>query len=670
MIPSFGGTEMKGLFPSKDGNPSSSRLFHPLSLRKERTSEQATAEHNGLSPRAKTLALAFAALGVVYGDIGTSPLYAIKECFHGLHAIGLSEGNILGVLSLVFWSLTMVVSIKYVIFIVKADNKGEGGIYALLALIVSDKGMSPSRLHSTVVVAGIFGAALLYGDGIITPAISVLSAIEGLEVATTAAAPAVLPLTCIVIMLLFLVQRHGTAGIGKIFGPIVLVWFAAIGVLGLVHIVQNPHILAALSPIHAYRFFVENRLHGMVVLGSVVLCITGGEALYADLGHFGRNAIRISWLSVAFPALLLNYFGQGALLLDHPDLASNPFYGLVPRYLLYPMVGLSTMATVIASQAMISGVFSLTHQAVQLGYFPRVNIVHTSSETQGQIYIPQINYALMVACIALVLAFRESSRLAAAYGIAVTATMGITSVLYFFVVTRTWGWSLSKALPLVSLFMVFDLAYFGSNLLKIADGGWFTLAVAAAIMVAMTTWRDGRAELSTKMISTRLPIDVFLEDVARKNPMRVEGTAVFMTVSPVGTPSALLHHFKHNRMLHEKVVLLSVRSVDVPTVPARERLKIEELGQGFYRLLAFYGFMETPNAPRLMRKASHLGLDVDPATLTYFLGRETLTTGGDSKMMRWRKSLFVFMSRNAWTAPAFFGIPSGQVIEIGIQIEL
>lgn len=628
------------------------------------------AEHNSLSPQAKTLALAIGALGVVYGDIGTSPLYAIKECFHGLHAIALSEGNVLGVLSLVFWSLTMVVSIKYVIFILRADNKGEGGIYALLALIPSDKRMISSRLHSTVVIAGIFGAALLYGDGIITPAISVLSAIEGLEVATTAAAPAVLPLTCMVLLLLFLVQRHGTAGIGKVFGPVVLIWFAAIATLGVVQIVQNPHILIALNPAHACKFFVENGLHGMVVLGSVVLCITGGEALYADLGHFGRKAIRISWLSVAFPALLLNYFGQGALLLGHPDLASNPFYGLVPKPLLYPMVGLSTMATVIASQAMITGVFSLTQQAVQLGYFPRVNIVHTSPETKGQIYIPQINYALMLACIGLVLAFRESSRLAGAYGIAVTATMGITSILYFFVLTRTWSWSLWKAAPLVAVFIAFDLAYFGSNLLKIADGGWFTLAVAAAVMIAMTTWRDGRAELSKKMISTRFPLSLFLEDIARKNPMRVEGTAVFMTVSPVGTPSALLHHFKHNRMLHERVIVLSVRSADVPTVPEAERLKVEELGQGFYRLLAFYGFMETPNVPYVLRMASRFGLDADPVTTTYFLGRETLATGGDSKMMRWRKSLFAFMSRNAWTAPAYFGIPSDRVIEIGVQIEL
>ena len=420
----------------------------------------------------------------------------------------------------------------------------------------------------------------------------------------------------------------------------------------------------------AYDFFAQNRLHGMVVLGSVVLCITGGEALYADLGHFGAKPIRLSWLAIAFPALLLNYFGQGALLLNHPDLTFNPFYGLVPKTLLYPMVALSTMATVIASQAMITGVFSLTQQAVQLGFFPRVHIVHTSPETRGQIYVPQVNYALMLACIGLVLAFRESSRLAGAYGIAVTATMGITSVLYFFVTTRTWGWSLWKALPLVALFIAFDLAYFGSNLLKIVDGGWFTLAVAVLIMIAMTTWRDGRAELSRKMLSSRFPMNLFIEDVARRKPQRVQGTAVFMTVSPVGTPSALLHHYKHNHVLHEKVIILSVRSVDVPTVPAAERIKVEDLGQGFYRVLAFYGFMEMADVPKVLKMVSRSGIDIEPATTTYVLGRETLLTTGDSKMMQWRKALFSFMSRNAWTAPAYFGIPSDRVIEIGTQIEL
>lgn len=624
-----------------------------------------TAAHSG-----KTIALALGALGVVYGDIGTSPLYAVKECFHGMHAIAAAETNILGVLSLVFWSLTMVVTIKYVLFILRADNKGEGGIYALLALIPSDKTKMLPRMYSGIVLAGIFGAALLYGDGIITPAISVLSAVEGLEVATKAASPFVLPLTCIVLFMLFSVQRRGTADIGKIFGPIMMIWFATIGALGVLEIFQTPRILAAINPAYAVRFFASNGFHGIVVLGSVVLCITGGEALYADLGHFGRDAIRLSWLSVACPALLLNYFGQGALLLTHPDLSFNPFYGLVPRVFLYPMVILSTMATVIASQAMITGVYSLTQQAVQMGFFPRVHIIHTSSETQGQIYVEKINFALMIACIGLVLVFKESSRLAGAYGIAVTATMGITSVLYFFVTTRVWNWPLWKALPLVGIFLAFDVAYFGANLLKVVDGGWFTLAIALVITIAMATWRDGRAQLSQKMLSAGLPMELFLRDIEAHNPLRVQGTAVFMTVSPVGVPSALLHHLRHNHVLHEKVIILSIRSVDVPTVPRAERVKFQELGQGFYRVLAFYGFMETPKVPDIMKRVSYLGLPTELASTTFFLGRETLLTTGDSKMSHWRKSLFTFMSRNAQTPMTYFGLPPDRVVEIGVQVEL
>lgn len=618
----------------------------------------------------RTLFLALGALGIVYGDIGTSPLYAIKECFHGIHAIELSQQNVLGVLSLVFWSLTMVVSVKYVAFILKADNRNEGGIFALLALVPSDQKRISERLHRGVVVAAIFGAALLYGDGVITPAISVLSAIEGLEVATTAATPWILPLTCVTLLSLFLVQRRGTEGIGRVFGPIMIVWFFTIGALGLKEVIEDPRILLALDPRYAIDFFLKNGLHGFVVLGSVVLCITGGEALYADLGHFGRGPIRLSWLGLAFPALLLNYFGQGALLLDFPDRAANPFYGLVPRSLLYPMVILATAATVIASQAMISGVFSLTQQAVQLGFCPRVHIVHTSSETQGQIYVPVVNYGLMIACLGVVLAFQQSSRLAGAYGIAVTATMGITTILYFFVLSRTWRWSLWKALPLVVLFLAFDIAYFGANLLKIIDGGWFTLAVAIAIMLCMTTWRDGRSELSRKMMSARLPLKLFLDDIATQQPQRVYGTAVFMAVSPVGTPSALLHHLKHNHVLHEKVLLLSIRSVDIPSVPDEERLNIEDLGMGFFRLIAYYGFMEKPDVPTIMALAAERGIETDRSTTTYYLGRESLLTTGDSRMGRWRKNLFAFMSKNAGNVTTYFGIPTDRVVELGIQIEL
>jgi KUP system potassium uptake protein len=629
-------------------------------------------ERHSTTPKSlrQLLGLALGALGVVYGDIGTSPLYAVKECFHGLHAIELSETNVLGVVSLIFWSLTVVVSIKYVAFIMRADNRGEGGIFALLALIPTDRRVLSSRLQSRVAVAAIFGAALLYGDGIITPAISVLSAVEGLEVATRAAQPVVVPATCLILFLLFAVQHRGTEKIGLVFGPVMILWFIVLAVLGIVECQEAPRILLALNPVHCFRFFAANHLHGIIVLGSVVLCITGGEALYADLGHFGARAIRLSWLALAFPALVLNYVGQGALLLSHPEMAFNPFYGLVPRPLLYPMVALSTLATVIASQAMISGVFSLTQQAVQLGYSPRVRIVHTSSETRGQIYVPGVNAALMVSCIALVLAFGSSSRLAGAYGIAVTATMGITSVIYFFVLSRSWRWPLWKALPLVAVFLFFDVSYFGANLLKVLDGGWFTLLTAAAIMIVMFTWHEGRDELARAMMSDRAPLRAFLAELPGQSFSRVQGTAVFMTVSPVGTPSALLHHFKHSHVLHERVILLSIRSVDVPAVPASDRVGIEDLGQGFCRVVAFYGFMEKPDVPDVLRMAARLGLETDPESTTFYLGRETLVTTGASKMAQWRKRLFAVMSRNAQTATTYFGIPVDRVVEIGVQVRL
>ncbi len=613
--------------------------------------------------------LSLAALGVVYGDIGTSPLYAVKECFHGLHAIAINEGNVLGVLSLVFWSLTMVVSLKYVTFITRADNQGEGGIFALLALLQRLAGQGKAQ-RAGMVLAAVFGASLLYGDGVITPAISVLSAIEGLEVATAAAKPAVLPLTCLVLLALFLVQRHGTAGIGRVFGPVMVVWFAALGLLGLCYLVPHPHVLQALNPWHAVIFFRENHLHGIVVLASVVLCITGGEALYADMGHFGRGPILLSWFVMVYPALLLNYFGQGALLLSHPERAVNPFYGLVPGALLYPMVALSTMATVIASQAMISGVFSLTQQAIQLGYCPRLYVQHTSSHARGQIYVPAANYGLMAACLALVLAFQESSRLAGAYGIAVTATMGITSVLYFEVVHKIWNWSLAKSLPLLILFMAFDLSYFGANLLKLADGGWFTVLLAVLITLAMTTWMTGRRALGATISTRRLSTESFLKQGARLKPPRVQGAAVFLTLSPQGAPITLLHHFKLNKMLHETVIFLTMLSADTPTVPDGERLEVEDLGQGFYRILARHGFMETPNVPQILRLAAPLGLKVDFRTATYYLGRETLLTSGHDKMAKWRKEIFAFMSRNASNPTVFFGIPPHRVIEIGMQVAL
>ncbi len=620
--------------------------------------------------KSRFLGLALGALGVVYGDIGTSPLYTIKECFHGTHAVEPNAANILGVMSLVAWSLTIVVSIKYITFMMRADNRGEGGIFALLALVPSAEKLGSKRARGIVVFAALTGAALLYGDGFITPAISVLSAVEGLEVATSAAQSFIVPLTCTILFLLFLVQRHGTAGIGRVFGPIMMIWFATLSALGVMHILQNPHILFAFNPVYAFRFFAEHHVHGLVVLGSVVLCITGGEALYADMGHFGRNPIRISWFSLVFPALILNYFGQGALLLERPDLAVNPFYGLVPKSLLYPMVGLSTIATVIASQAMISGAFSLTRQVVQLGYCPRVTIVHTSETTEGQIYIPEVNWMMMIVCIGLVLVFKASSGLAGAYGVAVTANMGITSVVYFFVATRTWGWSLRKTVPLVGLFLIFDTMYFGSNLLKFFDGGWFPLAVAALIVLIMTTWKDGRAALYQRLISSLIPIETFLKDVAGHGVHRVSGTAVFMASSSKFIPPSLLHHFKHNQVLHERVLLLTIQVMDFPSVDDSERVKFEELGEGFHRVLAYYGFMETPNVPQIMQKALEAGIIPSLYPISYYLGRETLITTGKSKFLRWRKALFAFLSRNSRSAIDYFGIPPGRVVELGVQIEI
>jgi KUP system potassium uptake protein len=587
-----------------------------------------------------------------------------------MHAIALNPINILGVLSLVFWSLTVVITIKYVGFIMKADNRGEGGIFALLALLLGTKSRMSQRRQTLVILAAVFGATLLYGDGIITPAISVLSAVEGLEVATVAAKPIIVPLTCLILLGLFFMQKHGTESIGRLFGPIMVVWFGTIALLGLISVAQAPVVLKALNPWYAVEFFMINHWHGFVVLGSVVLCITGGEALYADMGHFNPKAIRVSWLALVYPALILNYYGQGAVLLTSAQAAFHPFYALVPRLLLYPLVILSTIATIIASQAMISGVYSLSQQAIQLGYLPRLRIIHTSAQTRGQIYMPEVNWAMMLGCLGLVLAFRESSSLAGAYGIAVTATMGITSIIYFFVVTRLWNWPLIKAVPLVGLFLLFDLSFFGANLFKIIDGGWFTLGVATLLMVLMTTWKEGRKALGHAISSFRMPVDLFLADVASKHPFRISGTAVFMSVSPEGIPGALMHHYKLNKVLHQTVVFLSVLVEEIPRINPKERLKLENLGEGFYRLTARFGFMETPNVPELMRQAKSLGLETEPMDTTYILGRETLLTTGRSGMSIWRKVLFSMMSRNAMNPTNFFKLPPNQVIEIGAQVEI
>ncbi|MGO9835857.1 MAG: potassium transporter Kup [Polyangiaceae bacterium] len=626
--------------------------------------------HADHSPKGSAAALALGALGVVFGDIGTSPLYTLQAGVAPAGGAALDPRNVLGVCSLIVWALTMVVTVKYLTFIMRADNRGEGGILALLALVPSGKKTGSARVG---VIAGlvIFGAALLYGDGVITPAISVLSAVEGLGVATASLTPAIVPLTVAILIGLFWVQKRGTASIGGIFGPIMVLWFGTIAALGAWQIAHHPSVLEAIHPAHAVRFFLNHGWQGFVVLGSVVLVITGGEALYADMGHFGRGPIRFAWFSVVLPALLLNYFGQGAWVIHHPGSSSHPFFALVPPSLIYPMVLLATVATIIASQALISGAYSLTRQAVQLGFCPRVTIVHTSGEAEGQIYIPEVNVGLAVACVCLVLGFKESSALAAAYGIAVTGTMAITSMVYFVVLRRAWKWPLWKALPLVAVFLSFDIPFFAANAAKFFHGGWFPIAIASALFLVMTTWKTGRTLLGRNLASRVLPIDVFLADVAEHCPHRVSGTAVFMSSNPAGVPIVLLHHWKHNQVLHKTVVLLSIISETIPEVPTSDRLGVKSLGHGFFQITAHYGFMQTPNVPRIMQDAAKVGeVPYVPERTSYFLGRETLLASGDSKMFRWRKSLFSFISRNAQSATQYFGIPPDRVVELGMQISL
>ncbi|HZB47344.1 MAG TPA: potassium transporter Kup, partial [Pyrinomonadaceae bacterium] len=588
---------------------------------------------------------------------------------HGPHAINPTPDNIFGVLSLIFWALVIIISVKYCVFVLRADNRGEGGILALTALATPIKIVSRSE-RTLLVVLGIFGAALLYGDGIITPAISVLGAVEGLNVATPLFAPYVVPATVAIIVGLFLIQSRGTAKVGRLFGPVMLAWFVVIALLGVSQIVRHPSVVGAFNPLHALDFFVRNGWHGFLVLGTVFLVVTGGEALYADMGHFGKRPIRIVWYALVLPALMLNYLGQGALLIENPAAAENPFYRLAPGWALYPLIVLATCAAIIASQALISGAYSLSMQAVQLGFMPRLKIEHTSSTEMGQIYIPALNWALMLGCIAIVVGFGSSSNLAAAYGVAVTATMVITTILLGVVEREKWGWRLPLALALTGFFLLIDLAFFGANVIKIPAGGWFPLVVGAAIFLLMTTWKKGRRILASRMLSLAVPIEDFLSEIAAKPPVRVPGTAVFMNGTGAGTPPALEHNLEHNKVLHERVVLLTVKTRQVPHVGPEDRVSVEPLGHEFYRVIINYGFMEDPDVPSVLADMGPPGPVFDAAETTYFLGRETVIAGKQPGMMLWRERLFALMSRNASSATAFFCLPPDRVVEMGSQIEI
>jgi KUP system potassium uptake protein len=617
--------------------------------------------------RSRVPFLTLAALGVVFGDIGTSPLYALRECFAGSHPVPVTEANVLGVLSLIVWSLAITVSLKYLLFVLRADNGGEGGILALVALVRSKGG---ALAHGPLIAIGLFGAALLYGDGIITPAISVLSAIEGLQVTTGVFEPFIVPITVTILIVLFMVQRRGTSGIGTIFGPVMIVWFLTLAAIGLPQIAQRPVVLQSLLPSHALEFLATHGIASLLTLGAVFLSVTGAEALYADMGHFGRGPIRIAWFSMVLPALLINYFGQGALLLQRPDAREHPFYFLVPDWGLYPLVVLATAATVIASQAVISGAFSLSQQAIQLGYSPRFDIHHTSAAEKGQVYVPEVNWLLMLSTVGLVLGFRTSTSLAGAYGMAVTTTMVITTLLAYVVARQRWGWSIARATLVTGAFLAVDVAFFGANVIKVAQGGWFPLLVAALVYSVMTTWHTGRRAVAARLGESEIPLSVFFTSVHARPPVRVPGTGIFMTGRPQGAPPILVHHLTHNKVLHQQVVLLTVSIADTPAVDPKDAIDVVMLEEGFYRVVAQFGYMEPPDVPSALERARAKGLSWDPSDTTYYLAHLTLFVHARLGMRAWRDKMFVFLSRNARRATNFFQIPPDRVVEIGIQLEI
>ncbi len=624
--------------------------------------------HPAKSSRA---ALTLLALGVVYGDIGTSPLYAVKETFAPGHGIALTTANILGGLSAIFWVLVIVVSLEYVVLVMRADNKGEGGTMALIALAGTAVRDRP-RWRLFVVALGLFGASLFYGEAVLTPAISVVSAVEGLSVGTQLFEPWILPIAVAILIGLFWFQSRGTAVVGALFGPVCLLWFAALAAVGIWNVAQNPVVFQALDPRHAFGFVTGHGFASFVVLGAVLLAFTGAEALYADMGHFGRWPVRAAWFAIVLPALVLNYFGQGALLISNPEAVKNPFYLAVPSWALYPMVGVATAATVIASQATITGAFSLTRQAIQLGFLPRMNVVQTSARAYGQIYLPAVNWALLVLVVAAVLGFGNSSSLASAYGVAVTGTMTVTTVLTFFVIRFGWGYPLALCIFATVFFFVIDVTFFSSALLKLTHGGWFPLVLGGAMYLLMVTWRAGRRIMFERMRAQAVPLEPFLESLFREPPHRVPGTAVFLTATPEATPSALLHNLNHNKVLHERVVFLTVEAADVPWVPFQERVQVKRLGHGCYRLNARFGFMNRPDVPQALEIAETGGLELDPMTTSFFLSRETVVpaSGIASGMALWREKLFAAMARNASGAADYFNLPANRVIELGTKVEI
>ena len=628
-----------------------------------------TTHHTFHMSKKQQAALALAALGVVYGDIGTSPLYTMKEVFAGIHPIPLVPENILGILSLILWSLIVVVSIKYVVFIMRADNRGEGGIMALIALALH--GAKGNRKQQRMIMlAGLLGAGMFYGDGMVTPAMSVLSALEGLNVATPALQPFVIPLTLAILFFLFYFQRRGTASVGALFGPVMMVWFSTLGLMGLYNIAASLEVLKAVNPVYAIRFLIENRGVAVVAMGAVVLAVTGAEALYADMGHFGSRPIRQAWFGFVLPALVLNYFGQGALLLADPSVVDNPFYHMAPDWLLLPLVGLATLATVIASQAVISGAFSVSRQAMQLGFLPRFEVQYTSEKQQGQVYLPGVNWGLFVAVVILVLGFKSTNNLAAAYGIAVTGDMVITSVLATIVAAKSWGWGWPRAMALFALFLAVELTFLFANVLKIPDGGWFPLAAGATVFLLMSTWKRGGQMLTERTSGEAVEIESFIDALLVSMPSRVPGNAVFMTSNNERVPNAMLHNLMHNKVLHERVLVVSVQVFDVPYVPEIDRVEIHKLKGDFYRVNVQYGFKDEPDIPAALALCESQGLPVDMMETSFFLGRATLVPKHGSEMVFWREKLFVFMFRNASSATSFYKIPTNRVVELGTQVVL